>query len=82
MLKPKIQDVLAHFLQKQPHGHASILKLDCFVEQANQARSRNQHMNNNQGKEGKTSKHQLYSRANTTATNHIDILEESSMPCK
>jgi hypothetical protein len=38
MLKPKIQDVLtwlAHFLQKQPHSHAPILKLDSFVKQAN-----------------------------------------------
>ena len=54
MLKPKIQDVLtglAHFLQKQPHGRALVLKLDSFVKQANQARSRNQHMNNHQEKE-------------------------------
>jgi hypothetical protein len=53
MLKPKIQDVLtwlAHFLQKQPHGHAPVLKLDSFVKQANQARSRNQHMNSGEGR--------------------------------
>ena len=74
MLKPKIQDVLtglAHFLQKQPHGRALVLKLDSFVKQANQARSRNQHMNNHQEKEGKTSKHQLYSRNNNQQINPL-----------
>jgi hypothetical protein len=48
MLKHKIQDILtwlAHFLQKQPHGRALVLKLDSFMKQDNQAPSRNQHMN-------------------------------------